>query len=405
MIRIGVLSDIHFGENAREDATELRLPTEKIGGATQNICDGAVEIMKKMNVNYIFLAGDQTSFGSPEEFYYCEKKVHEMAKKVGVEQKHVLWCVGNHDNDWSITKIFHERYKDVAPEIKEIAKAKYSQISASVARENTVNHPKFTDEGPLPINGVYEDAEMIVFVLNSSSKCTEHKVIEHGELTGLQLAWLKERLESYGQDNRWKIVMLHHHPFNYSYPMIAHDISFLSEGSEFCDLVGENGVNLVVHGHRHHPRCITERQTNWEFPVTFICSGSFSVGVEQRNKGEIPNCFHIIELSDTVGELKLFSYEYSMASGWRKVKEYREELPIDGEMYLGKMFDSSVTDNAIEKLFSFGGNYHVWKWNELEEPLLYMRSNLLEEKIKHSKWYNRYEIKISHLENIMIIKK
>ena len=71
--------------------------------------------------------------------------------------------------------------------------------------------------------------------------------------------------------------MLHHHPFNYPYPTLGRDISLLDEGAELLDISGKAGINLICHGHRHHPKAHNEQRDDWKNAITFICAGSFSV--------------------------------------------------------------------------------------------------------------------------------
>ena len=72
MVRIAILSDIHFGKFSR--TKELAVPGEAIQDETSGaapLVDGMVQILKEMKVEYIFIAGDLTSVASPQEFYYC----------------------------------------------------------------------------------------------------------------------------------------------------------------------------------------------------------------------------------------------------------------------------------------------------------------------------------------------
>ncbi len=81
---------------------------------------------------------------------------------------------------------------------------------------------------------------------------------------------------------------MHHHPFNYPFPTISEDISQIKEGVEFIELAEKNGVDFVIHGHRHHPKVKTVLPEGYA-PITYFCAGSPSVNAEHRSNGEIPN--------------------------------------------------------------------------------------------------------------------
>ena len=403
MIRIALISDIHFGKDAR--SSEYALPEQNINGEVKNavlLTESAINILKKQNINYLFISGDLTSVGSPMEFHYCEKKIKQIVEEVNINENHVIWCTGNHDNDWSIAKLGDD-YETSAPKLKSLAREKYGALAGTMANFY-FGYKNLKENGVLPSSGIYEDDKMVVFVLNSSSKCIKPEVIEHGSLTNDQLEWFESSLRKYLDDPRWKIVMLHHHPFNYSFPCPTFDVSQLEEGSEFCDLAGKYGVNLVIHGHRHHPRCKTKCENDWKNPVSFICGGSFSVSDHYRNEGEIPNTFHVIELSDEVGELKVFSYEYCSSKGWKEVDIYRDELPLDKVMYLGKIYEEEDTINTLIEMVRNTIGTKIFNWDDLADAIKYKSSDMLKRIAGKIEKEESCEIKIVPLEFIVIKK-
>lgn len=402
MIKIALISDIHFGKDAR--SKEFALPNQVVNGDVENaslLTDGAAEILKQHGVEYLFLAGDLTSVGSPVEFHYCKEKITELAEKGNIIDDHVIWCSGNHDNDWRIAEL-GDMYKDQG-DIYEIAKERYGNLAGTVA-DNYFGFVNVT-KGPLPTSGIYEDDKMVVFVLNSSSKCIRPEVIEHGSLTIDQLEWFKKEADRYKDDHRWKIVMLHHHPFNYPFPKPCFEVSQLEEGSEFCEIVGKNGIDLVIHGHRHHPKCKTVQENDWGKPVSYICCGSFSVSDHYRNQGEIPNVFHILELSEDVGLLKMYSYEYCSSRGWQEIMLYRDEVPLDKIMYLGKVFEDRKTEEALLEMISKTEITEVFKWDKLDDSLKYKSSNVIESITHRKKFSDVCSIKVYPLDCIIITKK
>ena len=109
MTRVAVLSDIHFGKLSRTDF--FAAPGEKIqdnSTGTMPLGEGLIDLMKRMKPRYILIAGDLTSAAEPQEFFYCEEKILEIADEVGVEKNNIICCTGNHDVDWKISNLCSE---------------------------------------------------------------------------------------------------------------------------------------------------------------------------------------------------------------------------------------------------------------------------------------------------------
>ncbi len=411
MIRIALISDIHFGKDGRGDFT---IPNEspKFGVLSTEKTMGAdlVAALQEQQPEYLFIAGDLTSIGSPAEYYYCEKKVLEIAKEVNIDNSKIIWCTGNHDNDWAISKL-SDSYNSTAKaelyneNIERICVDKYSQIAANVAENNIENLPFPLEKGVSPASGVYKDQHMIVFILNSATKCMHSAALDHGEITIDQLTWFENQLKNYENDSRWKIVLLHHHPFNYPYPEIGIDTSLLSDGSQFQEMAGKGGVHLVLHGHRHHPRCKTQNETSWRNPISFICAGSLSVGEKQRLDGSIPNVFHILELDEEqIGQLYFKSFEYLPGSGWAPVSKRGGTVPIDPIMRLGRIINNDELIASIESLASNTGPVESFEWDELNDELQFNPcdevNSLIESTLK-----DRFIVKAKLPENLTIKRK
>lgn len=376
MVRIAILSDIHFGKFSR--TKELAVPGEAIQDETSGaapLVDGMVQILKEMKVEYIFIAGDLTSVASPQEFYYCEKKLLEIAEKVGVVSEKIICCLGNHDIDRNITKLSDDVLgKEVDEEVARIVREKYNLIAAGCANSNLEKLIPIQGKlGPIPCSGVYEENRFVVFILNSGWQCTHDQAYPHGKLTERQLKWLDEESTRYKNDERIKIVLVHHHPFKYTYPIPAPDISEMEEGSEFMVIVNKNEIQIVIHGHRHHPIVKTIQYGSGKIPISLICAGSFSVNSAHRGE-EIPNTMHILELSSKEQGSILYNYKYTASQGWQKLK-FCKATPLDYKMKLGKLFSRDEIKEEVIKLQEQSSKAIAWE--NLNEKLQYISSDEL----------------------------
>lgn len=371
MDRIAILSDIHFGKFSR--TSSFYVPGEENQDKSKEVYsleEGLITLLQKMNTKYFFVTGDLTSLGNPQEFFYCEKKILEIAHKVGVDEKDIFCVLGNHDIDWNITKL--GTTDTVAnDELRKLVMNKYQMIAANCGKIIMDKLGKnYKVEGPAPFSGVAERTEFVVFVLNTGWYCTHDQEFAHGKLDENQLEWFGEITRKYKDDERVKILLMHHHPYNYPYPIPIIDISTIEEGPELMDIASQNGINIIIHGHRHHPYIKTIKLANISNPVTMICSGSLSVNAAHRDQGEIPNTVHFLELSGGREYQTIYNYKFTDAAGWEKIDRNSKVTPIDAEMKIGKIYSQDEIRNAIEK-YQKSADCKLC-WSELDECLQFI---------------------------------
>lgn len=380
MARVALISDIHFGRYSR--TAEFSVPGEHIKDETEggdSLKTSMVTLLREKGIEYLLVSGDLTSVGSPQEFACCEQLLLGIAKDLGLSKDRIILCLGNHDIDWNIANLFdpEKKYPDEFP--KEVVQEKYREIAASVSLFNMDSIQPLENGCEAPFTGVMETDRFVMFVLNTGWLCTQDQAVRHGKLKKEQLDWLEQQVVKYSDTLKWKIVMMHHHPFNYCYPSISEDYSTLEEGSELLELIGKHGFNLVIHGHRHHPRAETHFRSGWKNPITFVCAGSFAVNSEHRQYGQIPNTLHILDLTEEIGVLLLSSYEYALPVGWVPLKNNCSVTPLDSEMLMGKLFEVTEIDAAVKNLAS---NEKVIEWEELDECLRFMPYTELNAKVE-----------------------
>lgn len=391
-MNIALISDIHFGKFSR--TTEFSVPGEMIdadetsGGSCFQT--GLIEVLKNKNVEYIFVAGDLTSIGSPQEFYYCEKKILEIASEIGLPQDRIILSMGNHDIDRKVYEIYKQYdYTKLPSDVVDLMKGKYQGAAANISVISLEQLGRESECASIPFTGVIQKERFIVFILNSSWLCSSDQEYPHGKLDSKQLHWLENQLVAFEMDTRIKIILMHHHPILYSYPTPSPDVSMIEEGSELMNLAGRYGINLILHGHRHHPTVKTMQESGWKSPITIICAGSLSVNANHRNYGEIPNTLHIIDLDKGPDEFVLYNYEYSTAEGWHPLSNDSPSTPMDSEMWVGKIYSNNDAKKILLKLFE--DKRFPMKWDDLPNELKHMRCKELNENI-NDLFSNKYYI-------------
>lgn len=405
-MRIAVFSDIHFGQLSRTDF--FAAPGERIkdnSSGDKPLGEGLICLLKEMQPNCFLIAGDLTSAAEPQEFYYCERRLLELADKVGVKRENIICCTGNHDVDWKISKLspLPEGRFENETEIVSCRCNKYQKIAAYAAEIY------FEDikggggkRGPAPFSGVYERDDFIVFTLNTGWQCGPNQRYSHGELTEAQLNWFIERTKEYRDDDRKKIVLMHHHPFNYPYPNIGEEISQIKEGAEFIEAAEQNGIDMVIHGHRHHPKVKTELREGCS-PITYFCAGSLSVNAEHRSNGEIPNTIHFIDVDKTKDFFVLYNYSYTGTEGWKKTT-YSAATPLDDVMNVGKVFSKEECIRKVRELDNDDKQLIKIAWNSLDESIRFQTYNVAMEIIK-AELGEKYEIIGGFPDKVMLLRK
>lgn len=354
-MKIALISDIHYGCLAATKEFAIEGEPLELGDVenAKPLLQGAIDIIAKEKPEYLFVAGDLTSTGSPIEFEYCYNLLLQLSSEIGVDSHKIIFCIGNHDIDWRTTKVVDTYHNIIKSSDIALIRAQYQKMASTIAHDilNNGNHSQlcanYTIQWEKPFAGILEYDNCIVFVFNTSYSSSHLQNPKHGCIGSDQLNWFEENARKYKSTKKPKFALLHHHPRIYPNLIPSIDVSTLEEGGEFTNICGNNGISLVLHGHKHQPRAITQFETGWQNPVTFICAGSLSVNFSHRWQ-QIPNTLHII---DYISEnfIELSNYSYSPIDGW-KFSVDTDQTPVDGKMLLGQTIDISLVREKVRDL-------------------------------------------------------
>ena len=339
-----ILSDLHYG-----DLAHLKNFGKK-GGATDEELHEIAEsivfglIQERQIINYIFVLGDLTSRGSPGEFQDVYRFLLILRKLLNIDQSKVFITYGNHDVDWKICQLETRN-----PEHEQAYRVTAANLGGSFAPTGEI-----TFEGPVLGSGVTHLEGIDLISLNSGIECYNDQSIKHGKLGIEQFNWLQNDLKKHLRCNSTKIVILHHHLFPLPYPTPVHDLSALEEGPKVLEILGRYGIDLVLHGHRHHPLAHTAINSNWAKPITFFCAGSFGVVASERASGRLPNTIHTICIDAFSGN-KSFdcfvnSYELNSSLQWIPLVPNPDEYPINQKQWIGSPNATEQADHDIETI-------------------------------------------------------
>jgi predicted phosphodiesterase len=331
-LRFLLISDIHFGSLAESGdfALEGSPPPHAISGAVA-MKRSLIEALTGKRIAALLVSGDLTSSGGPAEFCQCRDAILGIADALGIQRGAIFLAFGNHDVDWRISELAREGRPDADPRYKDVA-AHVGSIFIEAGNA--------TKLGPLPGCAVHECEQYVVITANTGYFCTKDQVYRHGRLGAEQLGWLaSETNKLKTDDKRWRILLLHHHLYKYPYPTPTEDISEVEESAELRDIVGRSKIDIVCHGHRHHPIHHTIMISEWAAPVTFLCAGSLAVNAVERRHGEIPNVCHVVTLTSretgcATGHIE--TLRYGSSEGWVPVS-YSPVVPFDAVQRFGSI--------------------------------------------------------------------
>jgi len=379
-----ILSDIHYGDLAHLENFGKR------GSASDTdlelIAKGVVHRLKKegKSIDFLFVLGDLTSRGSPGEFADVNRFITILRGLLNLSEKEVFVTYGNHDVDWKISGIekedseYHSAYCETAANLGGLF----------------ISQQCPTYEGPVIGCGVTHLVGIDLVSLNSGIECYDDQKIKHGKLGTVQYDWLKNDLAKCLREDTTKVVILHHHLLSLPYSNPHFDISALEEGANVIEHLGSLGIDLVLHGHRHHPIAHTESRTTWKKPITFFCAGSFGVGASERESGRLPNTIHTIKINKfskgAAFEGMVETYELDSTSEWVYLNEKNNEYSLNQKQWVGLADAAQKADADIQilldeasKLLESEQFFSLPPYNDLSHSLRCLNYNLLNESIQN----------------------
>ena len=341
-----ILSDVHYGDLAHlENFGKQGVSSdEDLYGIATSIVD--ILSQEGNSIDFVFVLGDLTSRGSPGEFQDVYRFLLGLCKLLDVSEDNLFITYGNHDVDWSICKLKTEHVEH------------HNAYCVTAANLGSLFAPpgKFTVTGPVIGCGVTHLDGIDLISLNSGIECYDDQAIKHGKLGAEQFSWLQNELESHLRADSTKITILHHHLMRLPYAITIHDLSALEEGPNALDVLGKCGVDIVLHGHRHHPIAHTEIKSNWIKPITFFCAGSFGVAASERAQGILPNTIHTITFDTNVGNLfsegLISSYQLNSLSEWEPLVAKHTEYPLNQQQWFGAADASQQAESEINVILS-----------------------------------------------------
>lgn len=309
-LSIALVSDLHChgkGDcNGHQEsyliASDLRNPPEK------HPVEALLSLIreKDLRADVVMCPGDLAHQASTDGFAAAWLELREIARAVGAGS--LLSTLGNHD----------------------VASRKAGSDPFSIAK-------RIHSEFPLPVAGandqfwsqgcalhVMSDAVDVV-VLNTAHDHYSETAARSGTFGDSQVHALNTLLSTTA-GRALRIALLHHHPLLHSVAGFD-SADVLSSGDQVLDVLAANGVSVVIHGHKHHPRL--KRDLHGGNTLYVFAAGSLSAYLNQLST-RTRNVCHFVDLAIAAsGHLhgRIRTWEYNYAKGWNPTSVRSAEFP------------------------------------------------------------------------------
>ena len=315
-IRIALISDVHAGPLAR--TTDLDPTSEpKIRDVGYLASFSKMLRDRKIEADYLVLAGDLTSAAAVSEFNAAYASIDNIRKWLNVTKRKTIVVPGNHDVNWDVLKIGTNADKDTWKRARYVpmtgdATRKLPRITAG-AKGSLVDPPYFCH---------WSDGRTIIFGYNSAWHDGPDGKPHHGMFDTDHKPAIESELAKLGApDDRLRMFVVHHHPLQYSDP-VPHkpDFSAMTNANALLALLNRHRFDVMIHGHKHVPN-MNFLTMNQVWPLVVVGAGSFSAELPNDWGGLVSNQFHLLTVVDRAtgtgsvrGTVK--SWAYLAGHGW-----------------------------------------------------------------------------------------
>lgn len=307
-------SDIHFGPvhyfsslpSASDEIPEVDKPTfEKY----------VIDAIDRYSINpaAIVISGDITQNGTTSEFNLANKSLNGILSHFqtkGLEPPAVVMCPGNHDVNWAASKADPD--------------ARYMPFQAYLTFRNGITTANKFDSNIVP-ERMYEvqilgDGPRVVFA-SLNSAVVENEADHRGYVGSSQLENVAKELAAItNQGEQIRIAVFHHHLI--PVPSIEASIEpekLMSDAASIKQKLRDAGVNIALHGHRHHGHAELSTSDKGKQLLVIGC-GSSGVIVKERGEQRLQFNRILVSVTELNIEVRITVYEFDASlSRWNPV--------------------------------------------------------------------------------------
>jgi hypothetical protein len=178
-------------------------------------------------------------------------------------------------------------------------------------------------------NGYYfeEQSDYRILVVNSVKHQSNEKAAKRGLISNEQLDGISNYLRC-AEKKMFQIAVCHHHPIQHEEIDLGPN-DLMENGSRLVELLSSFAFNVLVHGHKHHPRLKID--SSGGHALAIFAAGSFSACMTLGLGTRARNVFHLLEIEkdDLSGMCKgsIKTWQFQHQRGWTKSSHNAADFP------------------------------------------------------------------------------
>lgn len=312
IVKLAVLSDLHIGPNVRgrdlfQPATPTAIDDDYLGRFRRFVDENGV------TADYLMVAGDLSESARPSELVQAGRVIETVAESLGVERDRVAITVGNHDKCWAPLGFDPGDQTGITQEMSYLPINRAPGIIADVMRDRSgLTTDCWT---------TFEFPDLLVLSYNSTWADGPNVKPHYGAVDLQHIDKMRDALLSFRDDGRFKLMLVHHHAWQYEDRIPVPDFSVMDNAQALLELAATLRVDFLVHGHKHVPR-FQVALVGDRHHLGVLCAGSFCKLLETALQDQALNQFHLLEFTGrdaqtnrALGNLK--SWSFTTGHGWR----------------------------------------------------------------------------------------
>jgi len=282
--RIAHLSDLHISS----DRSGLRQRWRSWVGRSQakNLLNlqAVLRDMALCGIDHLVLTGDLTHAAKKAEFETLRTALGDFANP-----DRLTIVPGNHDLSYRYVRR-RLRAKNCPRKLWPLV-SHFADVFPSA-------HPAELDQTKkdlFPFAKVLAKGRIVLIGLDTTGHLTARVGLlnSFGTIGRVQLADLRALLKHPWLHDRIKIVVMHHHPVIVPVATMFDSFKHLFQSKQLLDLLYENRVDVILHGHKHHPFC-WQSHTFRDHDLTVLCAGPPDAYTDGRSSELVYNIYSIV---------------------------------------------------------------------------------------------------------------
>jgi predicted phosphohydrolase len=240
------------------------------------ILDALVDDLGRAAPDHVVITGDLTNISLPAEF----ARARRWLEKLG-QPSRVSVIPGNHDT--------------YVPMAWERSCGLWAEFMSGVDDDGETNATERQPARDSDFPFVRRRRPLAFIGLSSAVPMPLLGTPAAGRLGKPQLTRLRQYLRQLGDQELFRVVLIHHPPYPGVSPRKA-----LQDAEDLCEILGEAGAELVLHGHLHEPGFVELPTSAGPIPMIGLPSAS-----ARSLKGSSAARYHLNRLSGAPGKWEL----------------------------------------------------------------------------------------------------